>query len=456
MKSLMQRFQEQVTASPDKVAVHFNEQSVTYAELFAQVCGWLAYIRETRSALGMHIGVRLSPSISHVAFLLAAIDEGHPIVPTPPYGAEYATYELFKAADVHCVMTDAGVAYLPKHTPHLPRTVPNNLDNLAVLARTSGTTGKPKLIELTQRCKLARIDQLTHLYNLNCADVILCASPLHTTMGLRLVLTAVTLGCTLVLLDRYSPERWIGAVQRYKVTFTVAVPAQLAGVAALAEDVDRRLSSLECAVTSSAALTQEVRTAVTKKAQNCDVYECYGSSEVAIVSSTGKLISQKFGTLAPGVKVSVDDNCELVVNNSPAMFSGYYKHPPAKSFRTGDVVRVTPTLELGFGGRLDDVINVGGSKVCPADVEAVVSKLPGVKECFAYAVADNVFGSLVGVAIVRSDSYTSLPRTCDLLDELVDYQLPRVWRVWPKAALWRNDQGKLLRRQMREKMLELL
>jgi long-chain acyl-CoA synthetase len=330
---------------------------------------------------------------------------------------------------------------------------------------TSGSTGDPKPIILTQRTKFNRAVAAMQLYGVSAADRVLAATPLYHSLAERLVLIPLLSGGTSILMARFSPSAWLTCVQEQAVTFTIAVSSQLRQIAAqLTAAGEERTAALRCVVSSSALLETPVKAELLAKLR-CDFHECYGASEIAIASSLdAEAASTKLhsvGKAAPGVEIRIlRENDEVAAHGeageiackTPMVFGGYFKRPDltraamwGEYFRTGDIGRLDEDGFLYFLGRKKDVIITGGINVYPADVETAVAEHPSVAECAAFPAPDERLGEIVAVAVVpsRPGPFDQRALRVHCAERLADFQQPR--RYFIVEALPKNSMGKLMK-----------
>lgn len=487
--------------TPFKVALICAGKCLSYSELSAQVLRWSQMLDEQGVKRGDALGVLLPNSLEFVVLMLAAANRGIVLVPVHMSLPLAAVRTAFEAGDVrHIVALDgvwrrlqaeadpalqvAGVClsvgekvgnvpavasvFPPQPNASLYEASVGQGTDPYILTMTSGSTGSPKPIVLTQCTKLNRVRAALDLYHGSSQDVVLAATPLYHSLAERLVLIALLQGASLVVMPHFSVSEWIAAVQNHKVSFTMAVSSQLAAVAEhLSVHPPQSPLNLRCLVSSSAPLELPLKQRLIDLL-SCDFHECYGTSEVAIASNLsvmadpGKLAS--VGRAAPTVDVQIIDGedgvvplgepGEIVVRTS-MLFGGYYKRPQQTAqamwktdyFRTGDLGRLDEEGFLYYLGRSKDLIITGGINVYPADIEAVVTTAGQTSEVAAFALPDERLGEVVAVALVaRSGLFNLKALRYHCAAQLADYQQPRRWLILDELP--KNSMGKILKSEL--------
>lgn len=497
MGNLADLFYRAAGRNAGKEAVWCDGESLTYGELAAMAGGYTKFLFENGVRHGDHVGVALANGIPYVALMLAAADLGCALVPVNPTLPAGAVRESFRAADVRHVvarrhflgqMQGAGVGVpgamfcmdgdfpgavacprggvlMAAGRPDCPRAAG---DELYVITLTSGSTGCPKPIALTQANKLDRAMAHVRMYGITESDRVLAATPLFHSLAERLVLIPLLIGATSVLLARYTPQLFLGCVREQRVTFSIAVSAQLRQVAGLLRPGDHGMDggagSLRCVVSSSALLDAGTKE-VLLRGLGCDFHEMYGTSETSTVTDIDiRRRADKLGSVGrpiagADVRILGPDGAEAapgevgeIACKTGLLCSGYYGRPDAFSdalcdgyFRTGDLGRLDGDGFLYFAGRKKELIITGGINVYPSDVEDCVSRMEGVEECAAFPLPDDRLGEVVAVAIRAKEGVAVSRRAVQTwcARNLADFQQPH--EIFFVDALPKNDMGKIVR-----------
>ncbi|WP_296892513.1 class I adenylate-forming enzyme family protein [Thiobacillus sp.] len=497
--ALYGHFRHAAERSPDKLALVVGNARYTYRDLLQEVDA----LADGLSIAGVHagdpIGVLLPNCAEFVLTLLAGARLGVVIVPqSMGLGAE-ALAATFKAADVrhliawagaisslaglslpsagiHVVVGGAREGWIPmpalidtgRTTPGTASVLSEALPYLMVL--TSGSTGQPKPILLSQRTKRLRAAAAAELYGVTADDVTLAATPLYHSLAQRLVLMPLISGGTSIVMAHFTPASWIATVRQHGVTFSIAVSSQLRLILDALIASRETLPSLRCLVSSSALLDNETKARLLAHL-SCAFHECYGASEIAIATNLAPSAASRklgsVGTAIPGTDVLIlgengqavpPDTPGEIACRTPMLFSGYYAQPAATQaamwgdyFRTGDLGRMDSEGFLFFLGRIKDIIISGGINIYPKDIEDVVATHPAVRECAAIPLPDEKLGEVVGVVVAcHAPDAPAHPRDLQRLcmQHLGDFQQPR--RFFVVDALPRNAMGKLDKPALRQ------
>ncbi|MDP2254261.1 MAG: class I adenylate-forming enzyme family protein [Thiobacillus sp.] len=492
-------FRRAAESTPDKLALVVGAESYSYRNLLRDVDALADGLSLAGVQAGDHVGVLLPNCAEFVLTLLAGARLGVVIVPQSMGLSPEALASTFGTADVRHLIAWSGatahLAALPRPPGSLravaggaregwtalqtlidagaaqPGAAPMLQDELPYLmVLTSGSTGAPKPILLSQHTKLLRAAAAAELYGVTANDVTLAATPLYHSLAQRLVLMPLTAGGTSIVMEHFTPATWIAAVCRHGVSFSIAVSSQLKQILDVLVCSQEALPSLRCLVSSSALLDDETKAGLLARLPG-EFHECYGASEIAIATNLSpRDASHKLGsvgTAIPGTEVRIldenghpvpPDTAGEIVCRTPMLFSGYYAQPAATAaamwgdyFRTGDLGRMDDEGFLYFLGRIKDIIICGGINIYPKDIEDVIATHPAVRECAAIPLQDEQLGEVVGVVVAfhtpdAPPEQRELQRLC--MQRLGDFQQPR--RFFVVGALPRNAMGKLDKPALRQ------
>ena len=325
-------------------------------------------------------------------------------------------------------------------------------ETLFSLVQTSGTTGQSRACCITHRGALHSAQATATAFGRTAATRYLTPLPLfHTNAQVVGLLTAVLTGGALIVGPRLTAERLWAAVERTHAEGLSLVPAMVHDLVQL----DRPAPAcLRYAVTSSAAMPAGLHRAF-QRCTGIPLCSSYGLSEASGLVTFG-YAGQPEGSVGKpaGCELRLSSEGEVLLRG-PVLFQGY-EHDESATARTlrdgwlhtGDLGRLDDAGNLTLQGRLKDLINRGGEKVAPLDVEAALLRHPAVREVCAFGVPDARLGEKVAVAVVFAQgqrvSAEVLRETC--VELLADHQLPELW--WEVDSLPRGPTQKVLRREL--------
>jgi acyl-CoA synthetase (AMP-forming)/AMP-acid ligase II len=348
-------------------------------------------------------------------------------------------------------------------------------DDIAMILHTSGTTSRPKRVPIRHRNLVASAGNIINAYQLGASDRTLCLMPLfhiHGLVGCQLATFAS--GGTLVCPDGFNALEFWKLVETYKPTWYSAAPtmhqAIIARASRNAEIV--KANSMRFIRSSSAPLPPVIIEQM-EATLNAPVVESYSMTEAAHLMSTNPLPpkTRKPGTVGYGfgVEVGIMDEAgkllekeqlgEVVVKGANVV-DGYENNPEANAkaftngwFRTGDQGILDADGYLRLTGRLKELINRGGEKISPLEVDDILLRHPAVAEAIAFAVPHKMLGEDIHAALVLKDksvSETDLKAHCAA--SLAEFKIPRQFHIVDELP--RGATGKLQRLNM-AKLLNL-
>ncbi|MCU1346446.1 MAG: AMP-binding protein [Acidimicrobiia bacterium] len=321
----------------------------------------------------------------------------------------------------------------------------------ALIAYTSGTTGRPKGAVLSHGNLLAGAEAMRLAWRWEPSDRLVLALPLFHIHGLGAGLHGTLLtGASLVLLPGFDVDTMLNAVSAHEATLFFGVPtmyARLARSPRLAE-----LKALRLCVSGSAPLPAELMDLI-ERGSGQRILERYGMTETLMNISNPYDGERRAGTVGlplPGVEVKLSPESEILLRG-PNVFAGYWRNASATEasfvdgwFRSGDVGELDSAGYYRIVGRAKELIISGGYNVYPREVEEAILDVPGVVEAAVAGVPDPEWGEVVTAYVVRADSTV----TAELIaahcrQQLAPYKQPRrfVWR----DQLPRNALGKVQR-----------
>ena len=296
-------------------------------------------------------------------------------------------------------------------------------EDIALVLHTSGTTSRPKLVPLTHTNLLASMQNIAATLQLQPADRCLNIMPLFHIHGLvaGLLATLGAGGCV-VCTRAFAAQQFLEWLQIWRPSWYSAVPTLHQAILAHVQSLPppRPPSSLRFIRSSSAALPPPVLAAL-ETTFGVPVIESYGMTEAAHQMASNPLPPRvrKPGSvgLAAGLEIAILDAAGTqlalggvgeVAIRGPNVTRGYASNLPANEaaftngwFRTGDQGYLDQENYLFLTGRLKELINRGGEKIAPREIDEVLLAYPGVRQAVAFAVPHPTLGEDVAAAVVR-------------------------------------------------------
>ena len=273
-------------------------------------------------------------------------------------------------------------------------------NNFFVLCFTSGSTGNPKPIAISQNTKYLRAQSNINLYKLHNSERSLITTPFHHTLALRILTMSILLGSEIFVIENYYTNKLLSVIQKKKINFTLFVSNQINSILLNSKNL-KKLKSLKALISSSSNLSLENKKKIIKDFDG-KIFECYGLSEAAIVSNLDLKKNRKYldsvGKSIDGVNIKISEKDkngvgEILVK-SKYIFSEYFKKKVftksqfnKKFFKTGDLGYLKNNF-LYLVGRKKNMIKIKGISVYGEDIEKKIKKLKLIKDCLILGFKD--------------------------------------------------------------------
>lgn len=334
-----------------------------------------------------------------------------------------------------------------------------------LLCHTSGATGVPKGVVLTQSALFWNSVNSAHMHDLTSADRVLTTLPMFHVGGLNVQTTpALHAGASVTLHARFDPLATIEAIERERITLTVLVPAQLMAMMEHPRWANADLSSLRCITTGSTIVPESFVRRI--NARGLRLIQVYGSTETCPIAAylRAEASDRKAGAaglpaLHCEVRVVDDDGNELpaggdgeIVVRGPNVMRGYWNAPQANAaalrngwYHSGDVGHFDEDGYLHVVSRKSDMIISGGENIYPAEIEAILAECPAIREACVIGRRDERWGeTVVAVVSLHPSAQMSEAEVLALFaGRIARYKHPRA--VQFVDALPRNELGKIKR-----------
>jgi cyclohexanecarboxylate-CoA ligase len=298
-----------------------------------------------------------------------------------------------------------------------------------LLLYTSGTTAAPKGVPHSYHTMLSNARLGVPEHRLSADDRILSAAPFTHLFGLYALHCAWSCGAASVLLQQFSPADLSETIQKQKPTALWTAPAHIAAVRAQGLFDKHDWSSLKLAIMSGSACPPQLVRDFSQRVKGCAVTQLWGMTETqgALYTRPGDALEAHCGSAgrpSPGTEVRIVDG-ELQVRGC-LLFPGFFDNDAANEsaftadgwYRTGDLASVDAAGNYAITGRVKDIINRGGVKFNPRDVEDLLDSHPKVLQSAVVPMPDPILGEKACVFVVLRKKEESVR-----LEELAEYLL---------------------------------
>jgi len=474
--SLQEVLNESARLRPSETAIRSEGPSGSRTMDFHALSEWCASLSSQfrTHAVGKGAVLVEAPSeLTTPVVLLSVLFAGRTALPVSPETTRAELKQL-----VERIGADAGIGR-PSFLNRLPAEVGARIDSSTVerksggsspslrdelsegglLLQSSGTGGPPKIVRRDASALLAVGQGVAKALSLGPGDGILLTIPLFHSYGLDLLLAALVSGCRLEVHDHFVPSRAVASLRSGEVTVWPAVPLML-DVVSRGKSLRPLSSALRRVVSAGSPLPIRVYEQF-RASYGVRVGQIYGASEFGTVACSDPAEDAfdpaSVGRPLPGVKLVVEPaggEGEVLVA-APSMMTEYVGEPtPLGSdglFRTGDLGRVDDAGCLTLTGRIKLMIDIGGQKVNPLEVEQVLAEHPQVREAVVLPIpwsdtADRHRALIIPELGLLPD-LEELRRFARA--RLSPHKVPRVFSI--ESEVPRSATGKISRRALQER-----
>lgn len=465
---------------PDKPAIMEKDKVYTYSNLAEGISRMTGDIQNLDLKNNEPVGIFLCNSFHFLVTLLACESTGHPsVLLSTTYKDNELGYHLFHAG-IRYVVTDdrmgrecgrlqkkiASVSGLGiwENTEKRKAVVYCRGDFICQL--TSGTDGKSKGAVRTSYAVEREICETEKVLQFTATDVFLTLPPLCHSFGLIAgALLPLTIGGTLVLLPAFGVAAALESMERNHVTVVFAVPFMYKMIACSKRFDTGSLAGVQVCISAGAPMGNDV-VAKFLDIPGLRVVQDYGSTETGVISigDTEKEFSDGLvGNLVGDRKLQIRDrmgNC-VSPNVKGRIYTKSdcnlrcYLYPKEKNgdiedgwLDLGDTGFYDHDGKLHVCGRESSMINVGGLKVDPAEVEAVISEIPHVREVVVVGVKHPMYGEVVKAVIVPDAPLGMRDIACYCHGKIAAHKVPKIIEFRNEIA--KSHTGKILRKYLVE------
>ncbi|MBX5206761.1 class I adenylate-forming enzyme family protein [Rhizobium sp. NZLR11] len=432
---------------PDKVAIIFGEQTLTFAQLLHRIDGVALRLSELGISKGGVVAVFSQNRPEFLFCYFATAKLGGVFVPLNFNLTQAEVEFVLDHSDVKVLFHDDLVADLKElsfggGTRHSIAELNSLSDNTAavglaavdvdedlLIAYTSGSTGMPKAVVLSNRAQLNAAASFKELFALSADDTTVLGAPLGFLLGLSTIsMVSLLAGAKVVINRRFHPGEILEALVKNEATIFHGVPTMFSMMLEYAEQQNASydLSKMRALICSGSPLLDELQNRFRSRFRK-DLQNYFGMTECYPVFGRNWADAREpprgsVGKVVPGAAVLVIDeqgdehpigsHGELLIK-APSMVKRYHKDPAQTEaayrdgwFKTGDIGYQDESGYVYITGRIKDLIRRGGANVAPVEIENVLLRHPAVSGAAVIGVPDRIFAEVPVAYVVKKPGST--------------------------------------------------
>ncbi|MDF5723140.1 MAG: amino acid adenylation domain-containing protein [Rhizonema sp. PD37] len=488
-KCIHQLLELQVERIPDKIAIIFEEQQITYQELNRRANQLAHYLQSLQVGPDVLVGICMKRSLLMVIGMLGILKAGGAYVPLDPsYPKERLALMIedsqlpvlliehdqldllpYDSARVVCCDTDwETIAKASEDNPDSGVTP----DNLAYTIYTSGSTGRPKGVQIIHRAVVNFLISMSQAPGLNEQDVLLAITTISFDIAALELYLPLYMGAIIVLVTRFvaiEPSVLLQTLAQKRVTVMQATPATWRMLLAAGWQGNKHLKILCGGEATHRDMANQLLT------KSASVWNMYGPTETTIWSAVHRVepgeTSVPIGKPIANTQIYLVDPDQLLENNliklvpvgesgelligGVGLARGYLNRPEltdekfipnpfsnelgSRLYRTGDLARYLPDGNIEFIGRVDYQVKLRGFRFELGDIETALCQHPSIKEAVVITREENSDKRLVAYIVPTSRSQ-QIPQLRNFIKEkLPEFMVPTTFVVMEALPLTLNN-----------------
>ncbi len=499
--SLPDTFLDKVRQYPDKTFILFHNKPYSYNNIYTEVSKAAGTLRNWGLGKGERVALYLENSPSFIISYLAVLWLGAVVVPVNTRYRQQELWHMLTDSAARLVITDAAgvlqlqgvIAQCPAveailelsgqadldtarwqelaATTELPQPVRLQANDLAVIAYTSGTTGRSKGAMLSHGNFLSNSQAVTTAWQWTPQDHLLLVLPLFHIHGLGVGLHGTIIqGSSLTLGQSFDAPDVISKLRSSQITLFFGVPTMYSRLLDVARQFDAPFGRLRLLVCGSAPLNPQLHTDL-EQVFGVQVLERYGMTET-VMNLGNPLGAGKAGSVGlpfAGVEMRIagpenevratGEHGEIQLRG-PNICLGYWQRPEATAeswtadgwFKTGDLGYQDQNGYTYISGRAKELIISGGFNIYPREVEEVLESHPHVQEAAVIGLPDEDLGEKVVAVIVAGNPELDIQSLQDFCKaHIASFKKPR--DIIMSKELPRNALGKVQKQRLKDDLI---
>ena len=341
-----------------------------------------------------------------------------------------------------------------------------DINKIAYLVYTSGTTSEPKGVPISHEMIEFTTKNIVKVLEYSKNDIDLTPLPLYHSFGLGCLHTSIYVGSTFVLLKNSNNlENILNSLKKYNTTTLAVVPATLTKFLKFEKQyLDEKFSNIRLIITNSTSIPKETVNDFKPIIKNRKLATYYGLTEASrstfMIFNENSKLDESVGKSAPGVKIKIkkfDKKLEIgeIRIQGKNVIKNYWDNPIADKnlengwLQTNDIGYLDSDENLFLVGRNDDVINIGGEKVIPSEIEEIIKQIPEIEDVVAFGIDNEIFGKTIKVNIIKkkNSNLDKIKILSYCLKNLEKFKIPSKIEFVEKIP--KNEYGKVKRSMLK-------
>lgn len=486
--SIVQAVKNYAEITPDKLCVGDKKKSATYKEFWTMVQKAATYFKANGVKKGDIVVVRGVQKVEFLIGIMGVQLAGAAVCPLEKGIKDDRILEIMSFVDSDIYLAERPVKsdnvknislkemykVVTDEESNIEEFELPQSEELSEILFTTGTTGKSKGIEVTYAIDIAIAQNVIDSVEMGPDEVELLSTPINHSLAIRRFYGAMYNGSTAILTDGFVfVEDFFKLLDNYKITAITFVPAILDMVLKYAKDrfatYDKQFNYIQM---GSAPLSENDKETLVEMFPTVRLYNTYGATEsgCTVILEFSKYLDKKncIGRTTVNTTIVFVDDDKNVIEASPENpgfmtfiggmnMKGYYKEPEitAEVLSDGKIF----TNDLGYIGddnmvyllgRKGDVINMGGLKIAPTEIEEVVVTHEKIKDCACIPVEDEITGEAPKLYVVMNEGeeFDQKEIAKFMLDKLESFKVPKIFEVIDEIP--RTFNGKIIRKKLKE------
>ncbi len=437
-KCIHQLFEQQVELQPNKIAVVFEDEQLTYAQLNTRANQLARYLQKMGVKPETVVGIYLERSPLFIVSLLGILKAGAAYLPLDSTLPKESLVFRLEDADINIVITQQTLSVnltqaslqiisldteteVISHEKHDNPSSEVTPENLVYLLFTSGSTGKPKAVAVEHQQLLNYYYAITEKLNLESYDTFATVSTFAADLGNTIIFPALALGACLHIISQpraSHPEALAEYFSQHSIDCLKIVPTHLKAL--LTSSEAEQILPKKCLILGGETCSWELIEQLKNYAPNCQIFNHYGPTETTVgalvyqvnhkfeLSNYQKSRTVPIGRPLPNIKIYLlDTNLQPVPIGTPGelyiggtgVTRGYFNRPKLTNnkfianpflptqrlYKTGDIARYLSNGNIEFIGRVDYQVKIHGYRIELGEIETALLKHPAIKETVVIA-----------------------------------------------------------------------